>query len=545
MALVPLVLADYSPAHASMSSISDLRYSTSDDYTRVVLELSGKSEFDVNRLRNPDRIYIDINRSRLDVAQKRAFRVNDGVLGDIRYAQYDKDTVRVVMEMSPNTAYKVFRLDGPPRVVIDFYKTAPAKGIRPSGSETMASARKKLEEVERKKALLKARVDKERRELERAELARIEKEKAQRLREDKLRQEKARSVAVVKKPVPAKTVTKWAPVKKPVKKPVASIPVATVSRPEPKPEPESEPKVDIRAEQKRAAEIMARKDEARKLAEARSRVLAESQARKSEALKKSSARLEIDRSSKARPKKRKSSRFKRHRIVVDAGHGGKDPGAIGPGRLMEKSVVLDIAKRLKRKLEAMGGYEVILTRSTDKFIELENRAKKANDRDADLFVSIHANASRNKRTRGLETYYLNRHGDEDTIKVAARENNIPIEKMKSAADDVQSYILTSLAVQNKQYESARLAGEVREGMFGAVSRRYHGVTSRKSKMGPFYVLYGARMPAVLVEVSYITNKTEAARLKTSTYRDYLAGGIAEGISSYLKDSSNGSGIARR
>ncbi len=179
-------------------------------------------------------------------------------------------------------------------------------------------------------------------------------------------------------------------------------------------------------------------------------------------------------------------------------------------------------------------------------INVEKRARIANRRDADIFVSIHANASRNKRSRGLETYYLNRTSDDDTIKIAARENAIPIEKMRKAIDMTnKDYLLASLAMQRKAYESGRLAKIVREKMYSSVRSRYHGVTTKKSKWGPFYVLYGARMPAVLVEVSYLSNRTEASRLGTSTYRDYLAGGIAEGIREYTRSIPSVADLAKR
>ena len=504
------------------AAIKDIRYSSTNGFTRVVLELTDSTGFSVNRLRSPDRLYIDLNDSMILPEAVRSVTVGDGLLGSVRCGQFDNKTVRVVMEMEPGNTYKVFRLEGPPRVVVDFFREGSGQDIIKDApveesSDTMLLARKKLQELERRKAELKARID-------------------------------------------AQTASPQKNASSPKQSAIDTQAVAAREAEAERAEEEAR-KARLAAEEKAREEaetMQARQDEARKLAEARAKALERSSSYKHAAsspevreapvtvLKTAKPAVSSARSSRSSVADRKSGKFKRHRIVVDAGHGGKDPGALAPGGLYEKDVVLDIARRLKRKLEAMGGYEVILTRNSDKFLELEERARIANKRDADIFVSVHANASRNKRARGLETYYLNMNSDEDTIKIAARENAVPIEQMKAALDTTnKDYILASLKTQNKQYESADLAKKVRENMYAAVRSRYHGVTTKKSSMGPFYVLYGARMPAVLVEVSYMTNSTEASRLGTSTYRDYLAGGIAEGIRDYINDIPTAADLAKR
>jgi len=489
------------------AAIKDLRYSTTNNYTRVVLELSEKTNFSVNRLRNPDRLYIDVNAGSVRSGIKRSMNVGDGLLGGIRFSRFDSKTVRVVMDIEPGNTYKVFRLDGPPRVVVDFIRKYSSKdGMNENhrgDSETMELARRKLRELERRKAELKARMT-----------ARDAKKSG------------------TSSPTAAGSSVSVVPLSAPL---VASGPaMASVGK------PLKPPRIKVR--ETRAA------DEARKLADARAKAIARSSGTK-EPEKGKAVKVTRKPASKAasfRKQQKRSGKFSLHRVVIDAGHGGKDPGALGRGGLKEKVLALDIAKRVKRKLEAMGGYEVILTRDRDRFLELEDRSKIANKKDADIFVSIHANASRNKRARGLETYYLNKNSDEDTIKIAARENAVPIEEMKKAIDTTnKDYILASLATQRKQYQSADLAKKVRESMYSAISSRYHGVTTKDSSMGPFYVLYGARMPAVLIEVSYITNRTEASRLRTTTYRDYLARGIAEGIKEYLSSIPASADLAKR
>lgn len=505
------------------ATIKDLRCSSTSDYTRVVLELTDSAGFSVNRLRNPDRLYIDLEGSKVRPDAERSVTVGDGLLGNVRYGQFNENTVRVVMDIGPESTYKVFRLDGPPRVVVDFFRKGSHKAAskEPSAqmsSRTMIQAREKLQELERRKAELKAKIEARKAPgnaakrtgkataapavaLKRAEEARRAADEAHRAQEAKRAEEARKAEVARQQKIAAQKARKEA---------------------------------DLRKNQE---------EEARKLAEARAKAIARSS--------RSGAPVPVVSKKAYKPSKsknvaRKPQRFRRHRVVVDAGHGGKDPGAMSRRGHKEKHVVLDIAKRLKRKLEKTGGYEVILTRSSDKYLELEDRAKIANRKDADIFVSIHANASRNKRSRGLETYYLNKNSDEETIKIAARENGVPIEKMKRAMDTTNwEYMLASLATQRKQYQSGRLAKVVREKMYSAVRSRYHGVTTKRSSMGPFYVLYGARMPAVLVEVSYMSNKTEASRLATSTYRDYLAGGIAEGIRAYLNSIPSASGLAKR
>ncbi len=219
------------------------------------------------------------------------------------------------------------------------------------------------------------------------------------------------------------------------------------------------------------------------------------------------------------------------RVVLDAGHGGHDPGAVSYG-IKEKDIAIDIAKRIKRILEGRGGYEVYLTRERDKFLSLESRTVIANEKGADLFVSIHTNAHKSKKISGIETYYLNYTNNRSALKVAARENMISERRMKRARSE-KDVILASLTLSNNVNESVRLAGHVQSSMVKQVSGKYSSVRSLGVKYALFYVLVGAKMPSVLCEVAFITNPTEARRLKTSKYREHLARGIAKGIDKYF------------
>ena len=218
------------------------------------------------------------------------------------------------------------------------------------------------------------------------------------------------------------------------------------------------------------------------------------------------------------------------RIVIDAGHGGKDPGAIGKGGLQEKDVVLKIAKGLKETLVSELGAEVIMIREDDRFIPLEERTAIANTKEADIFISVHANASFNRRASGVETYYLNLTNDEAAIRVAARENAVSTKKMS----DLQ-YILNDLMKTAKTNESSRLAAKVQGSLVSSLKAKYSDVKGNGVKGAPFYVLVGTHMPSILVEVSFISNPKEEARLADKEYIKEVVNGITIGIKGYAKE----------
>jgi len=225
----------------------------------------------------------------------------------------------------------------------------------------------------------------------------------------------------------------------------------------------------------------------------------------------------------------------KRRIVIDAGHGGHDPGAVGPRKLYEKDVVLDIALKVRKILMADPLNEVLLTRDKDVFIPLEERTSIANRKNADLFVSIHANASQNRQARGIETYLLNWTDDEEANKVAARENKISLKQMKAMnkqADTVEM-ILSDLNRENKRDESIKLANYIQRSMISNLDNDYKNISDHGVKQALFYVLFGAKMPSVLVEVSFISNPEEENRLSQDSYRQDIAKSIAAGLNTYV------------
>jgi N-acetylmuramoyl-L-alanine amidase len=220
------------------------------------------------------------------------------------------------------------------------------------------------------------------------------------------------------------------------------------------------------------------------------------------------------------------------RIVIDPGHGGKDPGCFFDGGIKEKNVVLSLAKIVALKVEEKLGCEAVLTRDTDLFLPLEKRTAFANMQKADLFVSLHINAHNQADIHGLETYYLNMATDERAVLVAARENATSEKNIS----DLQS-ILNDLMLNTKISESSKLAHQVQKGIMTHVGKGYGNVKDLGVKQAPFYVLIGAEMPAVLVETGFITNPGERMRLQSKKYLETMADGIVAGLEGYVRSLS--------
>jgi N-acetylmuramoyl-L-alanine amidase len=221
------------------------------------------------------------------------------------------------------------------------------------------------------------------------------------------------------------------------------------------------------------------------------------------------------------------------RIVIDPGHGGRDFGAPGYHKgVHEKHVVLQIAKRLARKVETELKIEALLTRTEDRFLTLEERTAIANTKNADLFVSIHTNASRDRRAYGIETYFLNLATDDDAIMVAARENATSARNIS----DLES-ILNDLMQNAKINESSRLATKVQSAMVQHLGSNFGYIQNKGVKQAPFYVLLGAQMPSILVEAAFISNPRECKRLTDEKYQEAVADGIVKGIRKYIQSTS--------
>ena len=227
------------------------------------------------------------------------------------------------------------------------------------------------------------------------------------------------------------------------------------------------------------------------------------------------------------------------RIVIDPGHGGHDPGAQGKG-VTEAELVLDVSLRLQKLLEKVRGVEVILTRQTDDFVPLQERTAIANREAADLFLSIHANASANTQARGVETYFLNFANNLSAAAVASRENAASGQAMGALPD-----LVKAIALSNKLDESRDFAALVQQAMVDRLRAANKTVKNLGVKQAPFVVLIGASMPSVLAEISFLTNAQEAKLLKSGAYRQHIAEALFGAIRTYQTSLTKGQRVAER
>ncbi len=369
-----------------MGTVNGLRFWSSEEYTRVVIDASRETTYRHHLLKKdpalnkPQRLYVDLDRSRLADSIRRKIPINDKLLIDARAGQYTPDSVRVVVDIKSFKKYNVFSLKDPFRIVIDVRGKSGSKKSRPKPPMETAQKSGKL---------------------------------------------------------PASALAKQL--------------ALGVSR-----------------------------------------------------------------------------------IVIDPGHGGQDYGA--PGYLKgvhEKDVVLQISRRLARKIREKLKYSVYLTRNSDTFLTLEERTAIANTKNADLFISIHTNSHKDRRAYGIETYFLNLATDDDAIRVAAMENATSTKNIS----DLHT-ILSDLMQNAKINESSRLANYVQGSMVRHLkNKRYTRIKDKGVKQAPFYVLLGAQMPAVLVETSFISNPRECKRLTNPRYQERLCEAIVKGIRTYIRETS--------
>ncbi|MGL2870468.1 N-acetylmuramoyl-L-alanine amidase family protein, partial [Helicobacter pylori] len=227
----------------------------------------------------------------------------------------------------------------------------------------------------------------------------------------------------------------------------------------------------------------------------------------------------------------KTKRKKHKKIVLDAGHGGKDCGAMSANLVCEKDIVLEVVKFLHKELKKRG-YSVLLTRDKDIYIDLVGRTELANKKSADLFISVHANSIPKRSTsnaHGIETYFLSTARSERARKVAEQENKDDVNLMDYFS---KSLLLNSLNTQ-RLIVSNKLAIDVQYGMLQSVRKNYHDVVDGGVREGPFWVLAGALMPSILIEIGYNSHAIESKRIQSKPYQKILAKGIADGIDSFF------------
>ena len=450
-----------------LPEVTALRRWVGPSYTRIVINVEGEVKFDTTRLPNPDRIVLDLLNSRLSSALVgKTFPVENGFLRQVRVGQFQHNVTRVVLDVEKIEDYSVFTLPNPFRLVIDI-NGPPAEAAEKATPASKAAPTPPAEETA---------------------TAEVRKPAATTSAETKAALEKAgKKVAKAQSAKPAEESTagtrqqdreaekrESAAVKPPAgpkkAEPTATKPLETAALPVRPPSP----------------------------TEAGSRTLT------------------------------RALGLKIARIVIDPGHGGHDTGTIGPTGVMEKDVVLDVALRLKKLIEEKAGAEVIMTRSDDTFVPLEERTAIANEKGADLFISIHANASRDRRARGIETYFLNFTSNPEALEVAARENATTQESVHELQD-----LIKKIALTEKIEESQDFATQVQREVYSRLRKATGAGKNRGVKKAPFVVLIGANMPSVLAEISFLTNPQDERLLKKSDHRERIAQALYQGVEKYV------------
>lgn len=222
------------------------------------------------------------------------------------------------------------------------------------------------------------------------------------------------------------------------------------------------------------------------------------------------------------------------RVVIDPGHGGSDPGCVGKKGLREKDVVLQVSLLLKKMLNERKDLEVILTRETDISLPPEDRPVIANQKQADIFISVHANAFPNQKFSGVETFFLNFSRDPAVNAIAARENATSTKNIGEMMDIIKRIVRNSKIVESKE-----LAKKIQNNLVKRLSQKYADIKDLGVKGGPFWVLIGGEMPSVLVEISYLSNPRDESRLRNPQYLQEVAQGIYEGIVEYIHSLGKG------
>lgn len=450
----------------ALPEVTAVRRWVGPNYSRIVISVEGEVKFESNRLPNPDRIVLDLTNARLSSALVgKTFPVEDGFLRQIRLGQYQPTITRVVLDVEKIEDYSVFTLPNPFRLVIDI-----------NGPPVRAAAKPA----------------------------------------------EARPAQPPPTSTPEETLraaAKSAGLSTPAAKPADGTGV-TAERKRTTPEADAAGKPGGASEQK---EVASAKLPPPSSSPTGKTAPADTAGKDSAAPIKPSAPTE----SGARTLTRALG-LKITRIVIDPGHGGHDTGTIGPTGLCEKDLVLDVAVRLKKLLEAKTGAEVILTRTDDTFVPLEERTAIANEKAADLFISIHANGSRDRRARGIETYYLNFTSDPEALEVAARENATTQETVHQLQNLIKKIVLTE-----KIEESQDFAAQIQREVYSRLRRYGSEQKNRGVKKAPFVVLIGANMPSVLAEISFLTNPQDERMLKRPEHRERIAEALYRGISNYV------------
>ena len=454
-----------SPNSTEIPRVRGIRTSLNGDGTRVTIDLENSVEFTSGRISNPDRIFFDLHAARLtpEVARN-SIHVEGDLLTAVRMAQNHAGVVRVALDVNGVKDYTAVLTNNPPQLVIDLFGNS-------FGSEPVRTASAKRGE----KAAESPAQNESKRETQTVE-AKSSGVEATRANDPSASNAKSVGTGTVEASNSGANS---------IPNPRKTLPTAKNSK-------------SIRA---------SRSDEKPDLVRPAS---VPQPTRDGQATLTRTLGLKIG------------------RIVIDPGHGGHDTGTIGPTGLMEKDLCLDVALRLGKIIEQhLPGADVIYTRSDDTFVPLEERTNIANQAKADLFISIHANSSRDSGARGIETYYLNMKGSAEAMEVAARENATAQE----GVHDLEN-LVKKIAQTEKIDESKEFAQDIQDSLAKRVQKN---VKNRGVRKAPFVVLIGADMPSILTEISFLSNPADEKLLKQPEQRQRVAEGLFQGISSYLQN----------
>jgi N-acetylmuramoyl-L-alanine amidase len=459
------------PGSREIPRVRMIRADANGDTTRVTIDLEDSVQYASGRIANPDRIFFDLHAARLTPEVARGnIRVDGGLLTAVRVAQNHEGVVRVVLDVNGVKDYTASLTNNPPRLLIDLYGNSPAAPMRAaSGKRGQEAVAEDSNESAASKGSGTGAGSGSEQPAENSQSAISGAINGGAISGGTINDSGAgsNSSAVARNSLPGAKSAKSKSIKA-----TASSAKPDLIRPASAPQPTRDGQSTL------------------------TRALG----------------------------------LKIGRIVIDAGHGGHDTGTIGPTGLMEKDLCLDVALRLGKIIEQrLPGANVIYTRSDDSFVPLEERTNIANQAKADLFISIHANSSRNHAARGIETYYLNLKGSAEAMEVAARENATA----QGGVHELQDLVM-KIARTEKIDESKELAEDIQDSLSKRIQKSSKPMKNRGVRKAPFVVLIGADMPSILTEISFLSNPADEQMLKKPEQRQKVAEGLYQGVVSYLE-----------
>jgi N-acetylmuramoyl-L-alanine amidase len=453
------------------------------DLTRVAIDVSADFKYKSDRLTNPDRLFFDIEGAKPEMIERglRTIPVGDGILKQIRIAETQPGVTRVVLDLEPHVDFTASQLTSPDRLMIELRGKGTPKPVVGKVTEVPIRVPPQVKHP--------IGVD---------DVPRVvAKTQEPRKFEPPPHTEVARATTAVYDAPELLPPPPMSAMAKPAKLPGASLSSMKSSLPPPPSTAVPDPGPALPAELK---------------TEKTTTGVASEPAKRNSNGDRSLTRV---------------LGLKLGRVVIDPGHGGKDVGTRGPSGLYEKEIVLDVARRLGALIEERLGSEVVYTRSDDSFIALEDRTRIANDRKADLFLSIHANSSPLRTAAGIDMYYLNFTTSKAALDVAARENA----GSGSSIHDLKD-LLEKIALKDKIDESREFATRLQASLGTLETKGNAGAKNRGLKKAPFIVLIGASMPSVLAEIGFLTNAGDEALLRKPEHRQKIAEALYKGIANY-------------